>query len=213
MAVAGPAQFGALFARPPGQGIVEGNEIPYQPWALAKKKENFANRLTQDPEAKCFLPGVPRATYMPQPFQIVQTPRYVLIAYQYAGATRTIHVNQAKPNPVDSAVETWMGYSTGRWDGQTLVVEATGFNGLAWFDRAGNFAGETLKVTERYTPMGADHIAYEATIEDPEVFTRPWKISLPLYRIKARNAQLLEYKCIDFAEDMLYGHLYKKGTE
>jgi hypothetical protein len=213
MAIPGPSQFGAMFARPPGQGVVDGNEIPYQPWALAKKKENFENRLTQDPEAKCYLPGVPRATYMAHPFQIVQTPRYVLIAYQYAGAMRTIHVNQAKPNPVDNAVETWMGYSTGRWDGQTLVVEATGFNGQAWFDRAGNFASEALKVTERYTPMGADHISYEATIEDPKVFTRPWKISLPLYRIKARNAQLLEHKCIDFAEDMLYGHLYKKGTE
>jgi hypothetical protein len=203
-------QFGALFAEPAGQGIVEGNELPYQPWAKAKQRENFKKRFTEDPEAKCYLPGVPRATYMPHPFQIVETPQYTVIAYAYDNAVRTIHMDRAKPNPVDVAVDTWMGYSSGRWEGQTLVVQASNFNDETWFDRAGNFHSDALKVVERYTLVDADHLNYQATIEDAKVFTRPWKISTPIYRLKEKNVQLLHFNCVEFSEELLYGR-YARG--
>ena len=169
---------GAIGAVPAGQSVVEGGEIPYRPEALAKRKENFINRLKLDPEAKCYLPGVPRATYMPYPFQIVQTPKNVLIAYEYDNASRTIYMDKTGESPID----TWMGWSVGHWEGDTLVVDVTSFNDQTWFDRAGDFHSDALHVTERYTPLNHDALQYEATIEDPKVFTRPWKISMPLYR-------------------------------
>lgn len=215
--VAAPAPLDVLGARgavPPGMGIVEGGTIPYQPWALEKRKQNHANRLRLDPEVKCYLPGVPRATYMPQPFQIFQTNKYVMIAYQYAHAVRTIYMYDPGPAP-DSF---WMGWSVGHWDGDTLVVEVTDQKADTWLDRAGDFHSADLHVEERYTLMDADHLHYEATIEDPKVFTRPWKISLPLYRRVEKDAQLMEFKCVPFAEDVLYGDLSKaavarKGAE
>jgi hypothetical protein len=204
---------GALNAVPAGDGIVEGGSIPYLPWAAAKKKENFAKRMTidphdravGDPEAKCYLPGVPRATYMPFPFQILQSTDEVTIAYEYASATRVINLK----NHQEPSVDTWMGTSNGRWDGETLVVDATGFNGLAWFDRAGNFASDTLHVVERYTPITPYHLQYEATIEDPTVFSRPWKVSLPLYRRLDSGARVREFKCVEFVEPALLGTLSK----
>ena len=212
----GPPQFGALYAEPAGPGIVEGNDIPYQPWALAKKQENFEKRLVRvntdgvrleplDPEAKCYMPGVPRATYMPFPFQIIQGNNRVVIAYEFAGASRIIHVG--KPEP--AKVESYMGSSTGQWEGDTLVVDVNGFNDKTWFDRAGNFHSDALHVVERYTPVSADVLNYEATIEDPKVFTRPWKIAFPLYRRLDKNAQFLEFKCVPFSEELVYGHLRK----
>jgi hypothetical protein len=197
---------GAVGAVPAGLGVVEGDEIPYQPWAAAKQKENADNWVTSDPEIKCYLPGVPRATYMPFPFQIVQNDRFILIAYEYASAVRNVYMADPGPPPIDS----WMGQSVGRWDGDTLVITVTGFNGQAWFDRAGNFASEALRVVERYTRTGPDHLTYEATIEDPKVFTRPWKISMPLYRRVEKNARLHEFKCVEFVEELMYGHLRKK---
>ena len=202
----GPSQFGAMFSEPAGQGVVAGGPIPYQPWAAAKQKENFERRFTADPEAKCYLPGVPRATYMPYPFQIIQTPKYILITYAYDNALRTIHMDAGKPNPVDIAFDTWMGYSSGVWNGLTLTVEASHFNDLTWFDRAGNFHSDALKVVERYTPVDGDHVNYEASVEDPKVFTRPWTMTVPLYRIKDKNAQLLHFNCVEFSEELLYGH-------
>jgi hypothetical protein len=204
-------ELGAVMAIPAGQAVVEGNEIPYQPWAAARQKENYENWLARDPEVKCYLPGVPRATYMPYPFQIVQTGNNdVLMAYEYASASRVIKMGKTEPPPVD----TWMGQSVGRWDGDTLVVDVTGFNDQSWFDRAGNFHSEALHVVERFTPVNSNLLNYEVTIEDPKVFTRPWKIQLPLYRRQDRNAQLLEFKCVEFVEELMYGHLLKKtGTE
>lgn len=199
---------GAAFSVPAGQGVVEGNEIPYQPWAAAKKSENAANWLTHDPEIKCYLPGVPRATYMPYPFQIVQSPSVILIAYEFASASRTIYMESTGESPVD----TWMGWSRGRWDGDTLVVDVTSFNDQTWFDRAGNFHSDALHVIERYTPISPDALRYDVTIEDPKVFTRPWTMSMPLYRRLERNVQLLEYRCVEFAEELMYGHLRKKTT-
>ena len=200
---------GAVGAVPAGLSVVEGDEIPYLPVALAKKKENFQNRLTADPEIKCYLPGVPRATYMPYPFQIVQTPNYILMAYEYAGATRTIYMDKAPPSPADS----WMGTSVGHWEGDTLVVDVTSMNDQTWFDRAGNFHSDALHVVERYTPRGPDALTYEATIEDPKVFSRPWKIGMPLYRRLEKNAQLMEFKCAEFVEELLYGPLRRKPSK
>jgi hypothetical protein len=200
---------GAAGAVPAGLGVVEGNELPYLPAAAAKKKENFENRLTADPEIKCYLPGVPRATYMPFPFQIVQTPKYILIAYEYAGATRTIYMDNVPANPVDS----WMGHSVGHWEGDTLVVDVTRLNDQTWFDRAGNFHSDALHVVERYTPATPDALTYEATIDDPKVFSRPWKMTMPLYRRLEKNAQLMEFKCVEFVEELMYGHLRKQPSK
>jgi hypothetical protein len=194
-------QTGAIGAEPAGESVVEGGSIPYKPAALEKKRANFANRRTNDPEAKCYMPGIPRANYMPYPFQIVQSPRGIMFIYEYASANRL--VNMGKPEEAGS--DTWMGTNNGHWEGDTLVVDVTGLNGLAWFDRAGDFAGKQLHVVERYT------LQYEATIEDPTVFTRPWRISMPLYRKVEKNAQLLEFKCVEFAEELLYGQ-YKKQS-
>ena len=202
----GPPQFGALFAEPAGVGIVEGNEIPYQPWAAKKQKENFKKRWTDDPEAKCYMPGVPRATYMPFPFQIIQGNSEIVIAYPFASASRILHMTDVGESPADA----WMGWSRARWDGDTLVVNVTNQIEDTWFDRAGNFHSEQLNVVERYSPAGDNMIQYEATMTDPKVFTRPWKISLPLYRRLDKNAQFLEFKCVPFSEDLIYGHLRKK---
>jgi hypothetical protein len=196
---------GAVGAVPPSLGVVEGGEIPYKPEALAKRNQNRKDWLTLDPEIKCYLPGVPRATYMPYPFQILQSGSALTFVYEYAGAVRNIFLKDPGPAPADS----WMGQSVGHWDGKTLVIDVTGMNDQSWFDRAGNFHSDKLHVVERYTRTSPDVIAYEATIEDPDVFTRPWKMSMPLYRRQEKNAQLLDFKCVEFVEELLYGQ-YRK---
>ncbi len=207
-AVGGPSEYGALTAMPPGQGVVVGGEIPYQEWAREHQRKNFENRWREDPEAKCYLPGVPRATYMPFPFRILQGTSHIMIVYGFAEANRTIHMDKENPEP--APIDSWMGRSHGRWEDGTLVVEAAGFNGQAWFDRAGNFASDTLSVTERYTPTGPNTMTYEATLEDPGVFTRPWTIRMPLYRRLEENVRVLEYKCVEFSEELLYGRLRRR---
>jgi hypothetical protein len=199
---------GAVGAEPGGLSVVEGGVIPYLKDALAQRKENFQNRLTADPEIKCYLPGVPRATYMPYPFQILQSDKAIAIAYEYDGAFRNIYLKNPGPAPNDS----WMGQSVGRWEGDTLVVEVTGLDERTWLDRAGNYHSDALRVLERYTPLGPDTLTYEATIEDPKVFSGPWKISMPLYRHVEKNAQLLEFKCVEFVEELIYGPYRKKMT-
>lgn len=199
-------QLGAVGAIPAGRSVVEGGVIPYRPEALARRKDNLENWMTRDPEVKCYLPGIPRATYMPFPFQIVQGTHKIMMIYEYAAANRTIHMDRKVQAPID----TWMGVANGRWDGDTLVVDNTGFNDQTWFDRSGNYHSEALHVVERFTPAGPDHLQYEATIDDPKVFTRAWTISLPLYRRIDKTAEILEFKCPAFAEDVLYGHLRKK---
>lgn len=199
-------ELGAIGAVPPGQGVVEGGEIPYQPAALAKKKANFAKRRTDDPEAKCYMPGVPRANYMPYPFQIVQSPQGMLFVYEFASANRFVNMGK----PIEAGSDTWMGTNNGHWEGETLVVDVTGLNGLAWLDRAGDFMTDQAHVVERYTRVDSYHINYEATIEDPKTFTRSWKFSMPLYRRVEKNAQLLDFKCVEFSEELLYGQFKKK---
>jgi len=197
---------GARTAVPPGPGIVVGGEIPYLPEALARKKENFDNWMVRDPTIKCFMAGTPRATYQPYPFQIVQGAGDILIAYEFADASRVIYMNRNDESPV----ETWMGWSRGKWEGDTLVVDVTSFNDQTWFDAAGNYHSDALHVVERYSFRDRDHLMYEATIEDPKVFSRPWRIKLPLYRRIEENARTYEFKCVEFAEEVMYGHLRKK---
>ena len=196
---------GAVGAVPPGVGVVEGGEIPYLAEARAKKDDNQANWLTRDPEIKCYLPGVPRATYLPFPFQIFQSQSAFFMAYEYAGAVRNIYLADPGPPQTDS----WMGQSVGRWDGDTFVVESSGFNDASWLDRAGNHHSEALKVTERYTMIDKDHLQYEATLDDLKTFSRPWKIAMPLYRHVNANARLGQFKCVPFVEELMYGHLRK----
>ena len=190
---------------PAGLGVVEGNDIPYMPAAAARQRENYANRATLDPETKCWLPGVPRATYMGFPFQIVQTPNQLSILYEYAHAVRHIFMNSTHP---EGPIEWWMGDSRGTWEGDTLVVDVVHFNDQTWFDKAGNHHSELLHVVERYTLMAPDHIMYEVTIEDPNVFTRPWKMSMPLYRRLDSNMQILDYECTAFDEAFRTGPAY-----
>jgi len=206
-AAAGPLpQMGAIGAIPPGLGVVEGDDLPYLPEAVAKKKENLANRWTADPELKCYLPGLPRATYMPFPFQIVQSAKTILFSYEYASAVRTVNMATAKEAPIDS----WMGWSNGHWEGETLVVDVTGLNDQTWFDRAGNFHSDALHVVERYTARSPESLNYEALIKDPKVFSRPWKMRMVLYRHEEPNAQLLEFKCVEFVEELMYGPFRKR---
>jgi hypothetical protein len=183
---------------PGGQAIVEGHEIPYRPEALQQRNENYARRATADPEAHCYLPGVPRITYMPFPLQIIQTPATVSIAYEYLHTYRLIYTNGSEHK---KDIDFWMGDSRGHWEGETLVVDVTDLNDQTWFDRAGNFHSGELHVVERYTRTGPDTLRYEATIEDPKVFTRPWKMSMPLYRHQEVDFQLLEYECYAYALD------------
>ena len=209
-AAPGHPDLGAIGAVPPGLGVVVGGAIPYLEGALEQRRENYENRVREDPEAKCFLPGVPRATYLPHPLQIIQGDRKIMIVYGFAEANRTIHMDKDRPEP--PPIDSWMGRSHGRWEGDTLVVDAEGFNGQAWLDRSGNFASSSLRVEERYTPMGRNAIRYEATITDPTVFARPWKIRLPLYRRLEEHARVLEFKCVEYAEDLMYGHLRREPT-
>ena len=207
---------GAVGAAPPGESVVEGGTIPYRPEALAQREKNRKNamptttgrHLDVDPEVNCFLPGVPRATYLPYPFQIYQSPKVVWISYQYSYARREIPLEKHEEAPIDS----WMGWSNGHWEGDTLVVDVTGFNDQTWFDRSGNYHSDELHVVERYTPLSPNHLMYEATIEDPKVFTRPWKMSFILYRRVEKNMQLMEFKCQPYVEEMLFGKYNKQPT-
>ena len=197
--------FGAVGSVPSGVGVVVGGEIPYLPEARAKKIENQENWSERDPEIKCYLPGVPRATYMPFPFQIFQSSSHFFIAYEYAGALRNIYMEDPGPAQVDS----WMGQSVGHWEGDTFIAEGSGFNDQTWFDRAGNHHSASMTVVERYTMTGPNHILYEATIEDPQTFSRPWMIRMPLYRHVNEDARLGQFKCVEFVEELMYGQLRK----
>ena len=216
-----PELIGAYGGEPAGQTVVVGGEIPYQSWALERRQENFQNRAKVDvsdtanfhafgdPELKCYQPGVPRVTYMPFPFRIVQgSSPYLLFAYEFANTTRVIRMNWEGEAPAPF----WMGWSRGGWDGDTLVIDVTGLRAESWFDRAGNFHSEALHVVERYTPLSPYHLMYEATIEDPNVYTQPWTIRFPLYRRMEENVQRLEFNCVPFTEELLYGP-YRKSEE
>jgi hypothetical protein len=191
---------------PASVGVIEGGEIPYQPWAAKRQQENFENWLDRDPELRCYYPGVPRAMYLPYKFQIIQSTNKVMMAFEFRNADRTIHLDEVVPYPADA----WMGHSVGKWEGDTLVVNVSGFKPYSWFDRAGNFHSDALRVTERYTPMGRNAIQYEARIEDSKVFTRQWTIRLPLYRRLEPNATILPFRCMEHVEETFLGHLRRE---
>jgi hypothetical protein len=197
---------GAVGAVPGGLGVVEGGEIPYTAEAKVQRDANRADYLNLDPEVKCYLPGVPRANYMHLPFQIFQSEKSMLIAYEYAGAVRNLLFADPGPAPIDS----WMGQSVAKWDGDTLVVTVSGMNDRTWFDRAGNFHSDQMQVLERWTPTGPTTIRYEATITDPATFTRPWKMAFNLYKRQGEDARLNQFKCVEFVEELMYGDLRKE---
>lgn len=193
--------YGGMLA---GTSVVDGGEIPYRPDALAQRDANREDWANLDPAAKCYIPGIPRQTYMPAPFQILQTDTEIFIAYEWGSNSRSIFMDR----PGTSApLPSWMGYSLGRWEGDTLVVDVTSQMADTWFDASGNYHSGELHVEERYSLISENHIEYEATITDPVVFTEPWTIRMPLYRRIEEGARLLEYKCVEFAEDLLYDHL------
>jgi len=193
-------ELGAIGAIPGSLGVVDGGEIPYLPAARVQRDANRAAWPASDPEANCYLPGIPRASYMAHPFQILQGGGDILFAYEYASTNRVVHIEAHRVPPID----TWMGVSNGSWDGDTLVVETTGLNGNTWLDRAGNFAGAGAVITERFTLADSTHMQYQVTIENPDVFSGPWTISLMLYRQIEPDAQLLEFRCVPFSEKLLY---------
>ena len=197
---------GAVGSVPAGLGVIQGGKIPYTVEALAKRDDNKKHYLERDPEVKCDLPGVPRANYMSFPFQIVQSSKTMLFSYEYDGAVRDVLFNDPGPAPIDS----WMGQSVGKWQGDTLVVSVTGQNDSTWFDRAGNFHSSDMKVVERWTMLSENTIRYEAEITDPATFTRPWKMSMLLYRRLGDDARLQQFKCVEFVEELMYGDLRKE---
>ncbi len=201
----------AALGVPPRQSVVEGGPIPYQPAAAAKQRDNFEHRETDDPaEVTCYLPGVPRVTYMPFPFEIIQTPKLLVFSYEFAHARRNVFTD-GTPHP-SGFPDFWMGDSRGHWEGDTLVVDVTNLDERTWLDHAGNFHSDALHVVERYTPIDASHIMYEATLEDPKVFTRPWKITMPLYRVIEKNAKILEYECVYYLQEKRYGNAKPVGV-
>ncbi len=203
-------QLGAIAAIPAGQSVVVGGEIPYLPEALARREENRAGWPASDPEANCYMPGIPRATYMPYPFQIVQGEGdVILFSYTYANTNRPVYMTDHQIAPVDL----WMGRSNGSWDGDTLVIEVNSNLDRTWFDRAGNHHSSAMIVTERYTPIDENTLQYEATIDDPQTFSRPWTISMPLYRLIDENARLLEFNCVEFSEELLYGDFFTRDPQ
>ena len=196
---------GAAGLVPASPGVVEGNEIPYKPEAAATRRENGEHWLDRDPEARCYMPGIPRAMYMPYPLQITQSPGRIQMVFAYANASRTIFLGEVPKPPADK----WMGHSVGRWEGNTLVVDVTNFNDRTWFSRAGDFHSDALHVVERFTPITADALRYEVTLTDPNVFTRPWKMNMVLYRQLEDNATLMEFRCVELVEETFLGHLRK----
>jgi hypothetical protein len=201
-------RLGAIGAIPPGLSVVKEGKIPYKPEALARRDENRAGWPKSDPEAACYLPGIPRANYLPYPFQIVQGDGDILFVYAFANANRAVHMKEHRT--LDQVpVDFWMGWSNGHWEGDTLVVEVIANDDRTWLDRAGDYHSSAMKVTERFALLDQNRIQYDATIDDPETFTKPWTISMPLYRHTEPNAELLEYKCVEFSENLLYGEFLK----
>jgi hypothetical protein len=203
------AQLGAIGAIPAGLGIVEGGEIPYTTAARQQQQANKADWLTLDPVVKCYMPGIPRANYMPFPFQIIQSPDHVVMAYEFASASRIVYMSQPD---FEAPIFSWMGHSRGHFEGDSLVIDVTDQVPDTWLDHAGNHHSDALRVTERYTHLGPNTLMYEAILEDPNTYTQSWSVKFPLYRRLDENMQLLEFKCVEFTEELLYGHL-RKGAD
>jgi hypothetical protein len=177
---------------PAGRSVVDGGMIPYQPWAAEQKRANFSSRATADPLRSCYLPGVPRIMALDFPFHIFQTNEHIAITFEWQQVYRLIYTS-GEPS-LYGGVESWMGSSRGQWEGDELVVEVTDQNERTWLDAAGNFHSNAMRVTERYQMRDADTIDYQATIEDPDVFSRPWTMRLQ-FRRQTHMDRILEYQC------------------
>ena len=207
-------QLGAIGAIQAGQSVVEGDAIPYLPEALEQRDTNRAGWPKSDPVVSCYMPGIPRANYQPFPFEIVQGDGDILFVYSFATANRAVYMDEDSHLTYEEVpVDQWMGWSNGRWEGDTLVVEVVANDARTWLDRAGNHHSSAMRVTERFTLIGENYMQYEATIDDPNTFSRPWTISMPLYRRVEPDAELLEYKCVPFSEPLLYGEYLKEPIQ
>jgi hypothetical protein len=195
--------------------IVGGGELPYNAAGKSAYEKNIAGlksgELIDAARRFCVPDGIPRILATPYPFEIIHTPGQTTMIHELNHAIRVVTMD--RPLPKDEELIPYPyydGHSVGHWDGDTLVIDVTGFNGRAWLDRAGNFASDSLHVVERYTMLDANTVNYEATLEDPDSYTKPWKISFPLYRHREKNARLLHFQCVEFVEEMMYGDLTKK---
>ena len=186
---------------PPGPGLVK-EPIPYQDWALQQRDENFAHRAQRDTANQCFSLGTPRGVYYPEPFQIFQRDRDLTLLFQRGFRTRTIHTNEST-HP-EGPIGFWFGDSRARWEGDTLIVDVADFTDQTWLDAAGNFHSENLQVTERWQFIDENTLQYDATLEDPSVFTKPWDVNVQLHRIREPNFQLIENACYTLDYDHYY---------
>ena len=209
---------GAKPGVPAGRGFVvdpADGKIPYQPSALEKRKQNYENSRNPDPwknadpYVKCYLPGIPRMTYLGWPFQIIQTPDYVTFVYEWAHKKRVVPLH-APPAPSEGDTA-WMGMARGHYEGNSLVINLTNFNSYTWFDMAGNYHSDALQVVERYTPINADTLQYEATMTDPKIFTRPWTIRMTIQRQK--DIGLLDYECTAMLDEMGIHHTWPRDFD
>jgi hypothetical protein len=184
------------YMMPAGMSVVEGGEIPYQPWAAAKKSENFANRANADPLAKCYMPGVPRMMYLEWPFQILQTRDHIAMAFEWTQVYRLIYTNGT---PHDDRARPWMGDSRGRWEGDTLVVDTAGFNDLGWLDARGTGHSSEMRIEERFRRRDYGHLDLTVTITDPRTFTRP--ITVSVVEELLPDTDLFEHYCLENEKD------------
>jgi len=190
---------------PPGPGVVEGGEIPYLPAAEEQRQLNFEARAEADPRLQCHVLGVPRGVYYPAPFQVFQRDNDLTLVHQLGNQVRVIHTN-GSDHPVEQNQEFWLGDSRGRWEGDTLVVDITDFGPENWLDRSGNYHSEQLHVLERWRFIDADTVAYSATLEDPQVFSRPWTINVLLHRRRDPGFSLIEDYCFTLRYEQFYPH-------
>ncbi len=178
-------------------------KAPYQPWAAQKVLESYKIRGIDDPAAQCLPPGIPRTSTLGLfPTQIVQTPKQIIFLYEYMHEYRVVPLNAKHPDDIQP---TYMGDSVAHWEGDTLVVDVTGFNDRTWLIGTGTFHSEDLHVTERYTRVDKDQINYDNTMEDPKILTKPWVIHTNL--MLREGTRLQEYVC---AENNLAPAFYER---
>ncbi len=172
-------------------------KVPYLPDALRQRDANFKNRATADPALNCYQAGIPRAVLLPTPFQIVQSVGNLAIIYTDNHAYRIIDPDSV---PHDDGIDFFMGDSRGHWEGDTLVVDVTDLGDQTWLDQAGNFHSDQLHVVERYTMLDANILSYEARLEDPKTYAKPWTIRVRLYRDIRPAARIVEDECLEGAD-------------
>jgi hypothetical protein len=179
-------------------------KLPYLPAALAKRQENYKNRA-MDPVSQCYSPGVPRLAYVPFPFQITQTPKWMMITSEFVNNYRNVYINESEHL---KGIDFYMGDSRAKWDGDTLVIDVANFRHQpdevqTWFDASGNWHSNKLHVVERWKMLSRDAINFRATVDDSEVFSRPWTMEVTLYRHLEKNFRLMDYQCQIFKAKML----------